>query len=62
MEAAETRERNRLAMEIHDTLGHALTGIITGIEACTVLMDAAPEADKMQLKAIAEVARQGLRM
>ena len=59
VEAAETRERNRLAMEIHDTLGHALTGIITGIEACTVLMDAAPEATKMQLKAIAEVARQG---
>ena len=59
VEAAETRERNRLAMEIHDTLGHALTGIITGIEACTVLMDAAPEATKLQLKAIAEVARQG---
>lgn len=60
VEAAEARERNRLAMEIHDTLGHALTGIITGIEACTVLMDAAPEATKMQLKAIAEVARQGV--
>ena len=60
VEAAETRERNRLAMEIHDTLGHALTGIITGIEACTVLMDAAPEATKVQLKAIAEVARQGV--
>ena len=30
----ETRERNRLAREIHDTLGHALTGIITGLEAC----------------------------
>lgn len=34
----ETKERNRLAREIHDTLGHALTGIITGIEACTALM------------------------
>lgn len=60
VEAAQTRERNRLAMEIHDTLGHALTGIITGIEACTVLMDAAPETTKVQLKAIAEVARQGV--
>ncbi len=56
----ETRERNRLAREIHDTLGHALTGIITGIEACTALMDVAPEATKEQLKAIAEVARQGI--
>lgn len=56
----ETKERNRLAREIHDTLGHALTGIITGIEACTVLMDVAPEATKIQLNAIAEVARQGV--
>lgn len=56
----QTRERNRLAREIHDTLGHALTGIITGIEACTVLMDVAPDATKIQLKAIAEVARQGI--
>ena len=58
--AAQARERNRLAREIHDTLGHALTGIITGIEACTALMDVAPEATKEQLKAIAEVARQGV--
>lgn len=57
---AKTKERNRLAREIHDTLGHSLTGIITGIEACTTLMDVAPEAAKEQLKAIAEVARQGI--
>lgn len=56
----ETKERNRLAREIHDTLGHALTGIITGIEACTTLMDVAPEATKVQMFAIAEVARQGI--
>ncbi len=59
--AAETRERNRLAREIHDTLGHSLTGIITGIEACVMLMDIAPEATKEQLKAIAEVAREGVK-
>lgn len=56
----QTRERNRLAREIHDTLGHALTGITTGIEACVALMDVAPEATKVQLKAIADVARQGI--
>lgn len=56
----ETRERNRLAREIHDTLGHSLTGIITGIEACIMLMDIAPEATKEQLRAIAEVARSGI--
>ena len=56
----ETRERNRLAREIHDTLGHSLTGIITGIEACIMLMDIAPEATKEQLRAIAQVARNGI--
>lgn len=59
--AAETRERNRLAREIHDTLGHSLTGIITGIDACVMLMDIAPEATKEQLKAIADVARNGVK-
>ncbi len=59
--AAETRERNRLAREIHDTLGHSLTGIITGIDACVMLVDIAPEATKAQLKAIANVARQGVK-
>lgn len=57
---AKTKERNRLAREIHDTLGHALTGIFTGVEACILLMDDAPELAKQQMKAIAEVARKGI--
>lgn len=57
---AETRERNRLAREIHDTLGHTLTGIITGLDACVTIMDAAPEAAKEQIKVIADVARNGM--
>ena len=38
------RERNRLAREIHDTLGHTLTGIIMGADAGLALLDVAPEA------------------
>lgn len=57
---AETQERNRLAREIHDTLGHTLTGIITGLDACITLMEMAPEAVKEQLKVIADVARKGM--
>lgn len=57
---AETKERNRLAREIHDTLGHALTGIITGLDACVTLIDVAPDATKEQLKVIADVARNGM--
>ncbi len=58
---AETRERNRLAREIHDTLGHALTGIIAGIDACMTTVDKAPELTRQQLKAIGEVARNGMK-
>jgi signal transduction histidine kinase len=57
---AETRERNRLAREIHDTLGHTLTGIIAGIDACTVLVQATPKEAQRQLKFIGNVARQGM--
>ncbi len=57
---AETRERNRLAREIHDTLGHTLTGIITGLDACITLMDIVPDAVKEQLQVIADVARKGM--
>ena len=44
---AESRERKRLAREIHDTLGHALTGIAAGIDATLVIMDKNPELEKM---------------
>ena len=57
---AETRERNRLAREIHDTLGHTLTGIVAGMDACIVLVDAAPAVVKKQLEKIRETARHGI--
>ena len=57
---AETRERNRLAREIHDTLGHTLTGIAAGLDACIVLVDAAPAVVQKQLEKIRETARHGI--
>ena len=57
---AETRERNRLAREIHDTLGHTLTGMAAGLDACIVLVDAAPAVVKKQLEKIRETARHGI--
>lgn len=57
---AEMRERNRLAREIHDTLGHALTGIVAGIDACLTMIDISPEATRKQLEKIGDVARQGM--
>lgn len=58
---AETRERNRLAREIHDTLGHALTGIIAGIDACITLVSYSPKETQKQLQVIGNVARQGIK-
>lgn len=57
---AEIRERNRLAREIHDTLGHSLTGIVAGIDACLTMIDISPEATKQQLEKIGNAARQGM--
>lgn len=59
-EMAKTRERNRLAREIHDTIGHTLTGIATGLEACTELIGMDMDKTKVQLGKITELARKGL--
>ena len=58
---AQTNERNRLAREIHDTLGHRLTGIIAGLDACLALVDVAPQEVKKQLKLLADVSRDGMK-
>ena len=56
----EVRERNRLAREIHDTLGHTLTGIIMGSDAGLARFDAAPEEAKKRIQVVAQAARDGL--
>ena len=54
------RERNRLAREIHDTLGHTLTGIIMGADAGLALFEVAPEESKKRIQVVAQSARDGL--
>lgn len=56
----QTRERNRLAREIHDTIGHSLTGIIAGADACITMLDISPEMARHQMELIASTARQGI--
>ena len=57
----ETKERNRLAREIHDTLGHTLTGLSAGIDACITMIEYSPDATKEQLNMLSEVARNGIK-
>ena len=45
---AQVQERNRLAREIHDTLGHVLTGITAGADACIQMMDDSPEMARIR--------------
>jgi signal transduction histidine kinase len=56
----EDNERKRLAREIHDTLGHALTGVAAGVDACIAMIDISPEETKKQLFVISKVVRQGI--
>ncbi len=57
----ETKGRNRLAREIHDTLGHTLTGLSTGLEAAKALLQADPGLALKQLDRLSTVAKEGLR-
>lgn len=57
---AKDRERKRIARDLHDTVGHALTGIATGIDAVMVLIDLDPEAAKKQLQKVSVAVKQGL--
>lgn len=58
---AEDREQKRIAREIHDTLGHALTGISAGIDAVKVLVDIDTNRAKEQLNNVSVVVRDGIR-
>ena len=57
----ETRERNRLARGIHDTLGHTLTGLSTGIDAAKTLLQRDPDMAIKQLDILSATAREGLK-
>jgi len=59
-EVAKTKERNRIARDIHDTLGHYLTGITTGLEACMQWSRIDINQSNEQMGKIIQLARSGL--
>ena len=59
--AGSLRERNRLAREIHDTLGHTLTGLVAGLDAVIMTVDASPDFAKKQLEKLRQTAQNGIK-
>jgi signal transduction histidine kinase len=59
-ELATSRERNRLARELHDTLAHALSGLAVQLEAAVTQWDSRPEEARRRVEASLSAARGGL--
>jgi signal transduction histidine kinase len=57
---AAANERNRLAREIHDTLGHYLTVIHVQLEAARAIMGAEPERGMLAINRAQALAKDGL--
>ncbi|MFZ4660121.1 MAG: sensor histidine kinase [Caldilineaceae bacterium] len=55
-----SRERNRLARELHDTLAHSLSAVTVQLGAVETLWESSPEAAKALLTQADESARGGL--
>jgi len=55
-----SRERNRLARELHDTLAHTLTAVSVQLEAVKVLMEESPPQARDQLDDVLATTRSGL--
>ena len=53
-------ERNRMARDMHDILGHSLTVIALKTELATRLVDAAPDQAKAELTEVQSLARSAL--
>ncbi|MFD1735060.1 sensor histidine kinase [Bacillus salitolerans] len=53
-------ERNRLARDLHDTIGHHFTSVTVGLDAALMLIDTNPELAKKKVELLATVSRNGL--
>ena len=59
---ATIKEQNRIALEIHDTIGYALTSVIRGTDACLELVENDPKRLLKHLKMMREVAQESLKI
>ncbi|WP_223254516.1 sensor histidine kinase [Bacillus sp. HNG] len=54
------KERNRLAKELHDTIGHHFTSVTVGLDAVSYLLETDIEKAKQRIELLANVSRSGL--
>jgi signal transduction histidine kinase len=59
-ELAVSRERNRLARELHDTLAHALSGLAVQLDAIATVWNPIPERASAMLERALSITRTGL--
>ena len=59
-ELAVIKERNRFSRDIHDTLGHTLTLLITQLKVISIIFDSEPDKAKEKIKDIINVVKDGL--
>jgi two-component system, NarL family, sensor kinase len=57
---SQLEERSRLSREIHDTLGHKLTGTLMQVEATIRVMEGDPETGRQLLQAVRDNLNQGV--
>ncbi|MCX7922804.1 MAG: sensor histidine kinase [Clostridia bacterium] len=60
-ELAVSKERNRVARDIHDTLGHTLTMLIKKLEVSAIICKTDTDKTELELLEAADVAREGLK-
>ncbi len=53
-------ERNRLAKDLHDTIGHTFTSVIMGLDAASFLQKNSPEKAQEQIELLGSVMRKSL--
>jgi len=55
-----SRERNRMARELHDTLAHTLSALVVQIDALFAVWEPIPDKARMMLEQILDTTRSGL--
>jgi signal transduction histidine kinase len=59
-ELAVSRERNRMALELHDTMAHTLTAVALQLEAVNTLLDRNPQAIWAKIEQTNKIVHEGL--